>query len=446
MNTFLVAYLKKIKSVHGSSLWNKSIAAATEQNSEGVLSRIFNTVPLIFEGFTPFNPEFTTRSLEWLTEVASNEDDFPPHANEVGVFTIEKHVRIKIKALTNEMVSIACTEILDNNGEIKAEIIGLLDLKPLIQKWQQEKKFEKIKGVSLQLISSYLTQILLGTLGINLYGKNKPEAEVKRIGLITREIQNLLGHGIGPAFIKKVEGFSYFDKSLPNGFAANLSNFPMEDLKEIVRQDVQPLVSQQTALQVQYANDLHRCKMSFWNDVANYLTANENLQLANAVTQALEDAKPKPVSILATFAFFSAPESPVYKKNPLDAEKILRNWINVRDNFCTIDSVISYFAKNHVNGIFQLAVGHRLDGLLGYVNQSDADKKILQALKQSRFDGEMILKPTKDLLMQHFLLCHDGSEVKKVLQNFLDGLQVTEEEINAYAQEESESPKRALRA
>jgi hypothetical protein len=286
-----------------------TVQRALTGNSFSALSRIFNGFPINdaphpyhrddLAGFTD-QPEHFKSYVDRYHAILMNGQEiiFDDCANNLNPLTPDKLK--EVNDFVGDLILVACEEILDGAGEVRAKIIQILGLRPLLEAWKDKKDLQV--QLRAQLICSYFTQILWGAI-VNVWDETKAAAykasrrDINVPGNLTVFIANrLLGNGASPNFLKIIANFPLYGRPLTQSCAMILTTMPVEEIVKIMIADLHPLTSAQLAqMPVHLQRDWQDAKILFWSETIKltneYLLSHLSIDREDTKQNAEEDKR-----------------------------------------------------------------------------------------------------------------------------------------------------------
>ncbi len=278
------------------------IKDATTKKDFSLVSRVFNNFPVTFQRedteqkFEVIEAdtfkEWFNRLFDFLntTTLILDMNEDPP------VFKIQGGKEL-ISTLVDDMIMKACEELLDENDDLDARVIDLLQLKKFFDMYEgQPNKKEDLK---LRVIYSYVIQIAFGNMLEKLdekarekfslepelyrkFSKNRGNCTILLTQMFFQsEIITINDKEVAiPSFtphiketVRKARHRRLIETPLPEQCAVELANISLENAEKLITADFakMQLVNEQMKLsQLKQTENITTHRISFWLDVCDF--------------------------------------------------------------------------------------------------------------------------------------------------------------------------------
>lgn len=189
-------------------------------------------------------------------------------------------------------VMVACAQLFDVRGKLNSEIIALLGLQEMMEKFEKEKNHKQLERLANELIYSYVTQFLHGAVYLKWfleYGAVERVAAAARAasneapvdpilhGVFTQQFEHCLRNvgrdkpGAGkeveaysPLFLDKKQDYLFNHLEWHEFFSFEMVKLSMKELKGTMEADLLLFQFECTKEEKEFCNDLWSARVLFW--------------------------------------------------------------------------------------------------------------------------------------------------------------------------------------
>lgn len=204
---------------------------ATENSLIGELGRVFNEFPRQFsigdKTYSAIDDLIWTRWIDTCKGIVLGGTRIERDLEEPGKFVLDEKSKKSLEQLVTDITAQGVDEILDEDGNIKQELIDFLGLQPLVDRFQELPN--KLLLIKQQLLFAYCSQLVLAN-AVNPLNRAK-SADVEKIQIIMLAAQCLLTDPKTVRFtsffqkiIERSLNHKFYKQSLHDQFVDRLEN------------------------------------------------------------------------------------------------------------------------------------------------------------------------------------------------------------------------------
>ncbi len=309
------------------------------------ISRVFNQFPLDYKSEPVTHPNITKEYIPFfysLIEEGLEAKDITATGEDLEVvITVHPFVLRQLEKLAANLIYLACEELLDEKGELNADLLALTGIDKVITDWNKDAKFKKrIPEILPQVITSYFTQVATGNIAEK--SKYKVQSDAKKIkvqahllcvleNIIFKRRKTSQGDIGEPThfLLEHIELFQFY-----RNFTACLEKLSPQVIIDLIQVDVHESIR----------GGLCDVRIQFWRNVVEHLVRYEEANPAHiALAKTIGEGLNGQHNVVAIAKDAPAEAKVIDATNKIDT---VRDWLVVRDNVWHIDNFILNFVHS----------------------------------------------------------------------------------------------------